>query len=123
MVTDILHRVRSYLSQPNVTKAGLAARAGLHPNTLRDADKDNWNPTADTLRKLEPYLPSPDVPVASILSADKSDEIIRGAGGTAPRPFSPTSSRTFPSFPAPSGASQPSSTGPSAAGAAAEEAA
>ncbi len=79
MVTDMLHRVRSYLSQPNVTKAGLAAKAGLHPNTLRDADKDDWNPTADTLRKLEPYLPAADAPEPTLLSADKSDEIIRGA--------------------------------------------
>lgn len=39
-----------------MTKAGLARAAGLHANTLRDCADEGWNPTADTLAKLEAFL-------------------------------------------------------------------
>ena len=39
-----------------LSRSGLARAAGLHANTLRDLDQLDWNPTADTLRKLESYL-------------------------------------------------------------------
>lgn len=58
MVTDkLLHRIRAHLASPGITKAGLAKSAGLHPNTLRDADREDWNPTTATLRAIEPLLP------------------------------------------------------------------
>lgn len=56
MVTDFLTRVRAALKQDGVTPAGLARKAGLHRNTLYGADKDDWNPTADVLTKLEPHV-------------------------------------------------------------------
>lgn len=89
MVTDMLHRIRSYLSVPGVTKAGLATKAGLHPNTLRDADHEGWNPTAATLKAIEPHIPPAELTVAGDLEADSH------------RPFSPTSTRTSPSSDAP----------------------
>ena len=39
-----------------MSRAGLARAAGLHANTLRDCTEQDWNPTADTLRKLEQVL-------------------------------------------------------------------
>ncbi|MEO9600153.1 3,4-dihydroxy-2-butanone-4-phosphate synthase [Parasphingorhabdus sp.] len=38
------------------TRAGLARAAGLHANSLRSLGQDDWNPTAETLGKLETYL-------------------------------------------------------------------
>lgn len=38
------------------TRAGLARAAGLHANSLRSLGDDDWNPTAETLGKLEAYL-------------------------------------------------------------------
>jgi len=56
MITQTIDRIQSLLTSGDVTKAGLARDAGLHPNSLRLADRPDWNPTADTLRKLEAYL-------------------------------------------------------------------
>lgn len=109
MVTDILHRVRSYLAEPGVTKAGLATKAGLHPNTLRDADQDSWNPTAATLKALEPHLP-PITREWPLGSANNGSEIIsreQGQEADSHRPFSLTSSRTCPSSDGPAMASHP----------------
>ncbi|GAB5482799.1 MAG: 3,4-dihydroxy-2-butanone-4-phosphate synthase [Parasphingorhabdus sp.] len=40
------------------TRAGLARAAGLHSNSLRRLGEADWNPTAETLGKLEKYLAS-----------------------------------------------------------------
>ncbi|WP_109354340.1 3,4-dihydroxy-2-butanone-4-phosphate synthase [Sphingorhabdus sp. EL138] len=40
------------------TRAGLARAAGLHANSLRRLGEADWNPTAETLGKLEKYLAS-----------------------------------------------------------------
>ncbi|MEO7551745.1 MAG: 3,4-dihydroxy-2-butanone-4-phosphate synthase, partial [Croceibacterium sp.] len=39
-----------------MTRAGLARAAGLHANTLRESTEPDWNPTSDTLAKLERFL-------------------------------------------------------------------
>ena len=39
-----------------MSRAGLARAAGLHANTLRECTDEGWNPTSDTLRKLEQVL-------------------------------------------------------------------
>jgi ribosome-binding protein aMBF1 (putative translation factor) len=56
MVTDFIERVRAALQRNGVTAAGLAKKAGLHRNTLYGAEKDDWNPTAHVLTKLEPHI-------------------------------------------------------------------
>lgn len=56
MVTDFINRVRAALKQEGVTPAGLARKAGLHRNTLYGADRDDWNPTAEVLTKIEPHI-------------------------------------------------------------------
>jgi 3,4-dihydroxy 2-butanone 4-phosphate synthase/GTP cyclohydrolase II len=55
-----------------MTRAGLARAAGLHANTLRDCGERHWNPTAETLGKLERFLMTNDdrpvlVPIEEII--------------------------------------------------------
>ena len=56
MSTDLIERIRSAVVERGVSRSGLARAAGLHPNSLRSLDEDDWNPTAETLKKLERYL-------------------------------------------------------------------
>jgi 3,4-dihydroxy 2-butanone 4-phosphate synthase / GTP cyclohydrolase II len=53
---SVIIQVRELLESGALSKARLAQEAGLHANTLRHADSPDWNPTSDTLRKLETYL-------------------------------------------------------------------
>jgi len=52
----IIARVREIIAEGKMTRAGLARAAGLHANTLRDCNEDGWNPTSDTLNKLDRFL-------------------------------------------------------------------
>lgn len=56
MSTQLIEKLRSLVTDGGLSRSGLARAAGLHANTLRDLDRPDWNPTADTLRKLESYL-------------------------------------------------------------------
>ncbi|WP_299321712.1 3,4-dihydroxy-2-butanone-4-phosphate synthase [Parasphingopyxis sp.] len=56
MSTPLIDNIRSLVTSGEASKAGLARAAGLHPNSLRKLDDDDWNPTAETLLKLERYL-------------------------------------------------------------------
>lgn len=56
MSTSIITQVRELVTGGVMTRAGLARAAGLHANTLRDCTEETWNPTADTLAKLETFL-------------------------------------------------------------------
>jgi len=60
MSTSIITRVRDLVESGKMTRAGLARAAGLHANTLREAGEPDWNPTAETLQKLEMFLDSND---------------------------------------------------------------
>ena len=57
---QIKARARAELQKPKMTPSGLAKAAGLHENTLRGMDGDEWKPSLDTLRKLEMYLNAPE---------------------------------------------------------------
>ncbi len=64
MSTNIIDRVRRLITDGGMSRAGLARAAGLHANTLRDCTDEGWNPTTETLRKLERFLwDSEDEPV------------------------------------------------------------
>ncbi len=64
MSTTLIERVRRLVNDGGMSRAGLARAAGLHSNTLRECTEDGWNPTADTMRKLEQFLSDNDeVPV------------------------------------------------------------
>jgi len=56
MATNIIERVRRLVTDGGMSKSGLARAAGLHANTLRDCTEPDWNPTTETLRKLEAFL-------------------------------------------------------------------
>ena len=56
MSTPTIDKVRALVSDGTLTRAGLARAAGLHANTLRDCTEPDWNPTAETLGKLERFL-------------------------------------------------------------------
>ena len=82
MSTSIIDRVRRLVSDGGLTRAGLARAAGLHANTLRDCTEADWNPTAETLRKLELFLSDNDetpvlVPIEQIID-EYADILSRG---------------------------------------------
>ncbi len=56
MSTQLIEKLRTLVTDGGLSRSGLARAAGLHANTLRDLDQPDWNPTAETLRKLESYL-------------------------------------------------------------------
>ncbi len=56
----ITDRVRRLIDAEVFSRSGLARAAGLHANTLRDVGLDGWNPTAETLSKLERFLDTHD---------------------------------------------------------------
>lgn len=56
MSTQLIEKLRKLVTEGGLSRSGLARAAGLHANTLRDLDQSDWNPTAETLRKLESYL-------------------------------------------------------------------
>ena len=64
MSANLIDRVRRLVTDGGMSRAGLARAAGLHANTLRDCTEPDWNPTAETLGKLERFLwDSDDEPV------------------------------------------------------------
>lgn len=72
MFENTIDRVREFLAEGKMTRAGLARASGLHVNTLRDCTEGSWNPTADTLGKLERFLTENDdtpvlVPIEEII--------------------------------------------------------
>ncbi len=72
MSTQLIEKVRNLVTNGGMSRSGLARAAGLHANTLRDLEEGDWNPTAETLRKLETFLFSNDdtqtlVPIEEII--------------------------------------------------------
>ncbi len=56
MSETLIARLRELVASGEESKAGMARAAGLHANSLRALDEAEWNPTTDTLRKLEHWL-------------------------------------------------------------------
>ncbi len=56
MSSQLIDKLRSLVTDGGLSRSGLARAAGLHANTLRDLEQPDWNPTTETLRKLESYL-------------------------------------------------------------------
>lgn len=53
MSTTLIERLEAIIATGEISRAGLARAAGLHPNSLRKLGQADWNPTADTLGRLE----------------------------------------------------------------------
>src|ERR671913_1393743 len=56
MSTNLIERLSAVIATGEVSRSGLARAAGLHPNSLRKLGSSDWNPTADTLGRLEKLL-------------------------------------------------------------------
>jgi 3,4-dihydroxy 2-butanone 4-phosphate synthase / GTP cyclohydrolase II len=56
MSNTMIEKVRRLVVEGGMSKSGLARAAGLHANTLRELEDPEWNPTSDTLGKLERFL-------------------------------------------------------------------
>ena len=56
MPTTLIERLEAVIATGEISRAGLARAAGLHPNSLRKLGNSDWNPTADTLSRLEKLI-------------------------------------------------------------------
>src|SRR3954463_5316433 len=56
MSTTLIERLEAVIATGEISRAGLARAAGLHPNSLRKLGSADWNPTADTLSRLEKLI-------------------------------------------------------------------
>ncbi len=56
MSSIMIDKVRRLVVDGGMSKSGLARAAGLHANTLRELEDPDWNPTSETLGKLERFL-------------------------------------------------------------------
>ncbi|MEO7564883.1 MAG: 3,4-dihydroxy-2-butanone-4-phosphate synthase [Sphingomicrobium sp.] len=56
MSINLIERLNDIVATGEVSRAGLARAAGLHPNSLRKMGASDWNPTADTLSRLEKLI-------------------------------------------------------------------
>ena len=78
MSTDLIDRFRRLVTEGGMSRAGLARAAGLHANTLRDITQPGWNPTAETLAKLERVLSESDETPALATIEEIIDEARNG---------------------------------------------
>jgi 3,4-dihydroxy 2-butanone 4-phosphate synthase / GTP cyclohydrolase II len=56
MSTSLIERIETIVAAGEISRSGLARAAGLHPNSLRKLGSPDWNPTADTLTRLEKLI-------------------------------------------------------------------
>jgi 3,4-dihydroxy 2-butanone 4-phosphate synthase/GTP cyclohydrolase II len=56
MSTTLIEQLNAIVATGEISRAGLARAAGLHPNSLRKLGAADWNPTADTLGRLEKLI-------------------------------------------------------------------
>ena len=96
MSTTLIERLNAIIATGEVSRAGLARAAGLHPNSLRKLGTTDWNPTADTLLVSgDPVelgvLVSDDHGVSSIaLRVMRVDIRLSAKSPVAPASFRPT---------------------------------
>jgi len=77
MSDAVIRRVRAFLAESGTSRAALARAAGLHPNSLRAIDRPDWNPTAETLRRLEAALDAQSGPAAPLATVEEMLEEAR----------------------------------------------
>src|SRR5829696_8934712 len=56
MSSTLIDQLSAVIATGEGSRSGLARAAGLHPNSLRKLGSPDWNPTADTLGRLEKLL-------------------------------------------------------------------
>lgn len=78
-VDAAIARLRAYAAFKGWRKSRFAKEAGLSDTVLRDFDKEDWSPTADTLRKLESIVPDDWQPTDAAAIADHAAEALNEA--------------------------------------------
>jgi 3,4-dihydroxy 2-butanone 4-phosphate synthase/GTP cyclohydrolase II len=78
MSIQTIDRVRALVSDGRVSRAGLARAAGLHANTLRDCMEPGWNPTAETVAKIDRFLEDNDATPVLVPIEELIDEARNG---------------------------------------------
>lgn len=73
-----IDRVRDLVSGNRMSRTALARAAGLHANSLRDCLEPRWNPTSDTLGKLEQFLAANDERPVIVSAEEIIDEARNG---------------------------------------------
>jgi 3,4-dihydroxy 2-butanone 4-phosphate synthase / GTP cyclohydrolase II len=73
-----IDRVRDLVSGNRMSRTALARAAGLHANSLRDCLEPRWNPTSDTLGKLEQFLATNDERPVIVSAEEIIDEARNG---------------------------------------------
>ena len=56
-VDDVIFRIRAFATKQGWKKSLYGEMAGVQDTTLRHFHNDDWNPTAETLRRLEAVIP------------------------------------------------------------------
>ena len=74
MSTTLIDRLTALVDSGEASRSGLARAAGLHPNSLRKLGSSDWNPTADTLVRLEKLIDGGVQEVLVGLRPKESDE-------------------------------------------------
>ena len=75
---NTIEKVRTIIGNGLMTRTGLARGAGLHANTLRDCTDEGWNPTSETLGKLERFLEANDETPVIVGAEEIIDEARNG---------------------------------------------
>lgn len=58
MTVDLaIARIRAFAAFRGWSRARLASEAGMHDTTLRHFHEVDWNPRAETIRRLEAVIP------------------------------------------------------------------
>jgi 3,4-dihydroxy 2-butanone 4-phosphate synthase / GTP cyclohydrolase II len=78
MTHPTIERVRDLVSSDAMSRTALARAAGLHANSLRDCLEPRWNPTADTIGKLEAFLAANDGRPVIVSAEEIIDEARNG---------------------------------------------
>jgi 3,4-dihydroxy 2-butanone 4-phosphate synthase/GTP cyclohydrolase II len=78
MTNDTIERVRVLVADGRMSRTALARAAGLHANSLRECLESRWNPTADTLAKLEAFLSANDDRPVVVSAEEIIDEARNG---------------------------------------------
>jgi 3,4-dihydroxy 2-butanone 4-phosphate synthase/GTP cyclohydrolase II len=73
-----IDRVRDLVSSDRMSRTALARAAGLHANSLRECLEPSWNPTADTLGKLDQFLSANDETPVIVSAEEIIDEARNG---------------------------------------------
>jgi ribosome-binding protein aMBF1 (putative translation factor) len=94
----VIARIRAWAAAKGWKKSRFAAEAGLPDTTLRDFDSDDWNPTRNTLERLEALIPKTwqpgeATPVSASTTANSKGHRAGAAAPALKRPGSRTAPR------------------------------